>query len=161
MDVSFLKENGLKAADTENPMSREAVFEDIENKMDAIIPLVNKRAKTLNDIEKMIYPFFFDIAYPDDIKNFFKNKNINAAGLIQQAESSLNEIKDNDFNRLIIERGLRNLAEKNNISFAELAEVLRLALWGRTVSLPIFETIEILGRKKSLNRLSDYEELIS
>ncbi|MDD3520499.1 MAG: glutamate--tRNA ligase [Actinomycetota bacterium] len=161
MDVSFLKENGLKAADTENPISREAVFEDIENKMDAIIPLVNKRAKTLNDIEKMIYPFFFDIAYPDDIKNFFKNKNINAAGLIQQAESSLNEIKDNDFNRLIIERGLRNLAEKNNISFAELAEVLRLALWGRTVSLPIFETIEILGRKKSLNRLSDYEELIS
>ena len=109
----------------------------------------------------MILPFFFEIIYPDEIKNFFAGKNINAASLLKQAKSTLSKITDNDFCLPLIEKELRDLAEANNITFGELAEVLRLALWGRTVSLPLFETIIILGRKKSLHRLSEYLELIS
>ena len=161
MDETDFRENGLIQADIKNPSVIKTISADIENKISSIMPLVNKRAKTLNEIEKMIYPFFFEITYSDEIKNFFKNKDINAAGLLQQAESALSKIPDSDFCRLVIEKELRNLAEKNHISFAEIAEVLRLALWGRTVSLPLFETIEILGREKSLYRLKKYQSLIS
>ncbi|HHT79169.1 MAG TPA: glutamate--tRNA ligase [Actinobacteria bacterium] len=161
MDKSDLKNNCLKEADLKNPEAVGAIFREIEDKILYIIPLVNKRAKTLNEIEKMILPFFFEIIYPDEIKNFFAGKNINAASLLEQAKSTLSKITDNDFCLPLIEKELRDLAEANNITFGELAEVLRLALWGRTVSLPLFETIIILGRKKSLHRLSEYLELIS
>ncbi len=160
MNESDLKSNGLKKTDLKDSAIIGKIFKEIEDKIIYMIPLVNKRARTLNEIEKMILPFFFEIIYPDEIKNFFKNKNVDAAELLKQSESVLSKIADNDFCLSQIEKGLRALAVTNNISFGGLAEVLRLALWGSTVGLPLFETIEILGRKKSLHRLSEYLELI-
>ncbi|MFA5240342.1 MAG: hypothetical protein WC476_11645, partial [Phycisphaerae bacterium] len=54
-----------------------------------------------------------------------------------------------------IESALRNLAEEKSLGLGKVAQPLRVALCGCTVSLPIFDAACILGKEKTLERI-DY-----
>ncbi|MDD5326671.1 MAG: glutamate--tRNA ligase [Phycisphaerae bacterium] len=54
-----------------------------------------------------------------------------------------------------IESALRNLAEEKSLGLGKVAQPLRVALCGGTVSLPIFDAACILGKEKTLERI-DY-----
>ena len=55
----------------------------------------------------------------------------------------------------ILEETARHYAEANDLKLGKVAQPLRAALTGSTVSPPIFEVMEILGREESLGRLDD------
>jgi len=44
---------------------------------------------------------------------------------------------------------------KHGLQLGALAQPVRVAITGGTVSPPIFETLEVLGRERSLARLND------
>jgi glutamyl-tRNA synthetase len=52
-----------------------------------------------------------------------------------------------------IEKMLRLLAEERKVGLGKVAQPLRVALCGSTVSLPIFDAVVILGRQKTLARI--------
>jgi glutamyl/glutaminyl-tRNA synthetase len=52
-----------------------------------------------------------------------------------------------------IETMLRNLAEKMQVGLGKVAQPLRVALCGTTISLPIFDSVEMLGRERTLARI--------
>jgi glutamyl-tRNA synthetase len=54
-----------------------------------------------------------------------------------------------------LEQEARQFAETRNVKLGKLAQPLRAALTGSTVSPPIFEVLQILGREESLGRISD------
>lgn len=54
-----------------------------------------------------------------------------------------------------LEAIVRDFAEANGLKLGKVAQPLRAALTGTTVSPPIFEVAEILGREESLSRLED------
>ena len=50
---------------------------------------------------------------------------------------------------------VRDYAERNDLKLGKIAQPLRAALTGRTVSPGVFEVMELLGREESLARLAD------
>jgi glutamyl-tRNA synthetase len=52
-----------------------------------------------------------------------------------------------------VEKMLRTLAEEKKVGLGKVAQPLRVALCGSTVSLPIFDAVIMLGREKTLARI--------
>jgi len=52
-----------------------------------------------------------------------------------------------------IEKMLRSLAEEKQLGLGKIAQPLRVALCGTTVSLPIFDSVQMLGKEKTLTRI--------
>jgi glutamyl-tRNA synthetase len=52
-----------------------------------------------------------------------------------------------------IEGPLRALAEQSGLSAGQLFGPIRMAITGQAVSPPLFETMEIVGRQRCLERL--------
>ena len=104
-------------------------------------------------------PFFTTIEYSTDIAGYFDNKSIDAPSLLKDIISILKSLKD-DFKSANIENSLRSLSEDVGLSFRKLAELLRIALWAKKVSPPLFGTMEILGYDITVNRIQNYYELI-
>ncbi len=54
-----------------------------------------------------------------------------------------------------MEAAIRDGATATGLKLGDLAQPLRAALVGSTVSPPIFEVMEILGRDETLGRMDD------
>ena len=49
---------------------------------------------------------------------------------------------------------MRDLAQEMNVKVGQLFHVVRVAVTGQRISPPLFESMEIVGREKSLMRLA-------
>ena len=59
------------------------------------------------------------------------------------------------------EEPMRRLAEQMGLSAGQLFGILRVAVTGQKVSPPLFESMEIIGREKVLERLRRAGELLA
>lgn len=66
---------------------------------------------------------------------------------------SLSSEKEPSWNAQAIEERIRTFLDANNIPFKETAQVVRIALTGRTQSPPLFESIAAVGKEGTLSRL--------
>ncbi len=64
------------------------------------------------------------------------------------------------FDRDNIESMLRCLAEQKQVGLGKIAQPLRVAICGSTISTPIFESVEILGREKTLARIDNAIQVV-
>lgn len=124
-----------------------------------IVPILKERIKTINESLDWVMPFFTTIEYGPDMAGYFDKKAVDAAKVLSEIIACLNKEKNN-FASENIESSLRSLSENINISFRKLAEVLRIALWAKKVSPPLFGAMEILGYDIAMGRIRDYHELI-
>ena len=53
-----------------------------------------------------------------------------------------------------IEDMLRSLAEEKSLGLGKVAQPLRVAITGTTISPPIFDSINLLGKEKTLTRIN-------
>ncbi|MFV3075833.1 glutamate--tRNA ligase [Niveispirillum fermenti] len=60
-----------------------------------------------------------------------------------------------EWSAVALEGIVRDFAEANSLKLGKVAQPLRAALTGTTVSPPIFEVAEILGREEALSRMED------
>ena len=141
-------------SDLENNM------EQLEQKIIRITPLVQERIKTLKEGVELAGPFFLKITYSNESKTYFKNKNIDAVDILNKAHKTLSDI-DSKFYAKDTERNLRLISKTLNLNFRKIAEVIRIAIWDSTVSPPLFETMEILGKELTLKRIKEYIRIIS
>jgi glutamyl/glutaminyl-tRNA synthetase len=54
-----------------------------------------------------------------------------------------------------IEDMLRTLAEQNNVGLGKVAQPLRVAITGSTISPPIFDSVQLLGKQNTLARIDN------
>jgi len=57
------------------------------------------------------------------------------------------------FTEETLETMLRGLAEERQVGLGKVAQPLRVALCGTTVSLPIFDSVNLLGKERTLRRI--------
>ena len=161
--IRNLKEDKLQEILLSDIISKNRILREkpdlLKEKLPEIIPITKERIKTITEFEKILLPFFNEVAYSDDAKNYFIKKDVNAKEIIFQSIKTLKNISD--FSVSNIEAGLKNIAVDMNINFKKVAEVLRIAIWGEPVSPPLFETIKIIGREASVSRLEYYLEIIT
>jgi glutamyl-tRNA synthetase len=60
-----------------------------------------------------------------------------------------------DWRAAELEAATRRMAEESGSKLGDLAQPLRAAVTGSTVSPPIFEVLEVLGREEALSRIED------
>jgi glutamyl-tRNA synthetase len=115
-----------------------------------LIGLCKTRAKTLVELGKLINFYFSDkINYnEEDLKKHVTDKIKKPLEelviLLEQEENFTKENINNHFNTII---------QKYNLTLTDLAQAVRVLLTGLTVSPGIFETMEILGKERTLQRL--------
>jgi glutamyl-tRNA synthetase len=59
-----------------------------------------------------------------------------------------------------IEAVLRGLAKERQVGLGKIAQPLRVALCGGTISLPIFDSVQMLGKEKTLKRIDNTLKIV-
>jgi glutamyl-tRNA synthetase len=138
---------GLVEADLGAPLDREqrAAFE-------AIAPLVQERAKRLTDVpEQVRFIFVAEVTY-DETSWSKVMAAAEAAGALDGALECLGAL--DAWTTAAIEAALRGMLEEHGLSARKGLQPIRVAVSGSTVSPPLFESLEALGRDRSLARLA-------
>src|SRR5436190_18127845 len=95
-------------------------------------------------------------AYPDFVRFLFEevepDTDLLDPHLLSEAESTLADVEP--FSADAIETALRRLAERLDLSPRKAFQPIRVAVTGSKISPGLFESLELLGKEKSLARIS-------
>ncbi len=112
-------------------------------------------ARTLADIEKKSRFLFIEnnkIEYdPAAVKKVLLKTDNQGLEMLAELKTHLKNIKE--LTSESIEDLLRSLAEQKQLGLGKVAQPLRVAICGTTVSLPIFDSIDLLGMENTLKRI--------
>ena len=114
------------------------------------LPMVQGRAKTLVEAAAQLQLFLADEVKWDE-EAVKKNLTADARPLIAEARAIIAARHAEGAHAL--ETAFRELADAKGLKLGKVAQPLRVAVTGSTVSPPLFETIVLLGREKALQRL--------
>jgi glutamyl-tRNA synthetase len=119
----------------------------------ALLELLKVRARTIDDIVRQAEPYFRDdIVYDQDaVAKQWKDRPATAEILIAVRER-LAELAS--WTPDAMEQALRALADVRGVAAGRLFQPLRVALIGLSVSPGIFDVLSLLGRERSLQRIS-------
>ncbi|MCK5564421.1 MAG: glutamate--tRNA ligase [Planctomycetes bacterium] len=124
-----------------------------DDKLLARLVRINEGARTLADIERKCRFLFAD---DDDLdydmksvkKVLLKKDGLAMLGLVGETLKGLGELSPAS-----IEKCLRGLAEEKEVGLGKVAQPLRVGICGNTVSPPIFDSVDMLGMDRTLNRI--------
>jgi len=117
-----------------------------------IVPLIRERLVTLDDCLPFAAWFFKETVEPKREDLIAKNlSSAQSADIARQAYKTLVSLPA--INPEIAEPPLRLLVEQLGMSAGQVFGILRVAVTGQTVSPPLFESMEIVGKEKVLARL--------
>jgi glutamyl-tRNA synthetase len=112
-------------------------------------------ARTLADIEhksRFLFLDNIDIKYdPKAVKDVLqKNDGLAILQIVRDRFAAMEPFTVEN-----IESSLRGLVEERKVGLGKIAQPLRVALCGSTISLPIFDAAQILGKEKTLARIDN------
>jgi len=115
----------------------------------------SKGARTLAQIEQKSRFLFTDcdkIEYNErDVEKVLLENNGEGLAMLGELKKRLLGLET--VSEKAIEEMLRGLAEEKQAGLGKVAQPLRLAICGTTVSLPIFESVDMLGIKETIKRI--------
>jgi glutamyl-tRNA synthetase len=132
-----LEQDGIHAAD--------------EAQLEAIVLSQRERAKTVREMA-VNSAFFFRPPTAYDEKAVRKHVTADVLALLAQGAVELNQLQE--WSAPAIHELINALAASKGISLGKLAQPIRLAVCGGTVSPPIDATLAILGKDEALSRLA-------
>ena len=109
--------------------------------LDKILPLVKERMKTLNEFWSLA-GFFFERP-----KEFVRPLKVSPLKVAREA------IEKSEWNHDVMEKAIRDAADKAKLKAKDVFMELRVAVTGKTVGPPLLESLEILGREETLKRI--------
>lgn len=133
-------------------LKKENIFKEEfdRNWIGNIVKLFKERLKTVYDfIDAADYFFKETIEYdPDAVKKFFTNDTKPA---IEKLIAKLEAVPA--FDHQGIEAAIRSLADELGVKAAKVIHPVRLAVTGKTAGAGLFETLALLGKEKTIERL--------
>jgi glutamyl-tRNA synthetase len=116
-----------------------------------LVPLIQERMQRLDEVEEYAAPFLIDAVSYDDaaVEKVLRNE---LGGKVLAAVPAV--LADCAWGEEAVEAALRGLAQEIEVGFGKLAQPVRVAVTGTTVSPPLFGTIVLLGRERVLARLA-------
>jgi glutamyl-tRNA synthetase len=125
-----------------------------------MIPLIKERLVRLGDVDALI-GFAWE---PDSVVSSWygpeqlvpkKSEPDDARRVLERARATLAELDDADFSADVLEQRCREAAERTGMKAGDFFSPIRVAVTGRTVSPPLFASLELLGRDRSLARIDE------
>ena len=136
--MPFLQEQGCKG---------DKIFN-----LNGIIKTLNARSKTLKEMAEGALFYFQDkVIYEQKSADKFLNQNsvVSLKLLCRNLESI------ETFTEKNLEDTFKTVMDQTGLGLGKIAQPVRVALSGKTVSPGIFEIIEVLGKIRTLQRLND------
>ena len=121
-------------------------------KVAAVARAQQERAKTLREMAANSQFFFRDLSGYDE-KAAAKNLTAETAPVLDAVSSKLEQLPD--WKAPAIHVAIMTVAEALGLGLGKVAQPIRVAVSGGTVSPPIDVTLEILGRETTRQRLAD------
>lgn len=118
-----------------------------------VVPLVQTRLKTLNDVTAVAgFLFREEFTPPQPEALIQKNMDWDKTQIVlERAYHILSDLST--FSHTAQEESMRRLAEEMQLKPNQVFGTLRMAVTSQQVSTPLFETMEILGKDVSLERV--------
>lgn len=117
-----------------------------------LVPLIQERLKTLKEASDWIDFVFLDRVELDADQLVGKKMTADASrDALQQVRDRLAGLPS--FGVEAIEGALRTLADERDLRLGPMLGIVRVAVTGKTVAPPLFETLAILGRERVLARI--------
>ncbi|MEM7126154.1 MAG: glutamate--tRNA ligase [Chloroflexota bacterium] len=126
-------------------------------KLDGLIPLIQERMTTLTDADQLVDWAYLDadaLSYPEPGKMIGKKLDApTCIEILKQGGEMLSEIEPFDADTL--QATFRQEAEKMSVKVGPFLTPFRVALTGKTVAPPLFESMVVLGREEVLKRIQN------
>ncbi len=122
-----------------------------------LVGILKERSHTLLEMKQSALPFILDEIKIDE-KAGAKHLTLDAAGLLQELAGRLKTI--DPFVHAEIEKVFNTIVQERGVKLGKIAQPVRVALIGGTVSPGIYEVIEVMGKDKTLNRIEAALRLI-
>ncbi len=147
----------LPVADLSNqllPIVEAAGFHISAEKMLAITPLIRERIKLLRDVLTAADFFFVDQLPPYDPAELIPQKGDApmAAKVLAKAREVLAQT---EFTHDALDQALRAAAQELGLKAGQMFQPIRVAACGRKNAPPLFETLAVLGRETTLQRIDE------
>ncbi len=144
--VPFMQRAGLL------PSEDDPAFAELYAYFLRIVPLIKERMKFLREAPELT-DFFFasELHYRSEElvgKGMDGPSSLEALRAAREALTALPS-----WDRASLEAALRDLAARLQLRTGPFFMILRVAVTGRTVAPPLFETMEVLGRERALSRI--------
>jgi glutamyl-tRNA synthetase len=125
-------------------------------KLVQMVVLFRERARTLAELaEPARYLFTDNFSYdPEAVQKFLTPEKI---PLLERLAGALAAVEP--FTATEIERATRAYLDSQGKALKEIAQPCRVALTGRTAGAGLFETMELIGRERAIDRLSSVASL--
>jgi glutamyl-tRNA synthetase len=139
------------------PFLQEAGLDADPTTVRAVTPLIQERIKTLKDAVPLV-DFFFIEEIEYNSQELIGKKMDAAASLaaLRRVRKTLTDLET--FSKDDLESSLRDLAGELGLKAGQLFGIIRTATTGKKVAPPLFGTLAVLGRARSLARLEQAEE---
>jgi glutamyl-tRNA synthetase len=119
-----------------------------------VTPLIRERLVTLDDSLEFASFFFKEKVEPNPQDLVAKGLDARqSAEVARKAYEILSSLPD--VTHQTAEPPMRAYVEQSGFSAGQVFGILRVAVTGQKVSPPLFESMEIIGREKVLERLQD------
>lgn len=121
-----------------------------KDKLFKIIESLKPRCRTLLEFAEMGSVYFEDEFEYDmgSINKFFPSKDTSILKKIKDAIGNLDYLDENGFENLI-----KTVALETNVKVVLVAQQLRIALSGKTVSPGLFDVITVIGKERTIKRI--------
>ena len=134
------------------PIVQSAGFEATPAKMKVITPLMRERIKFLRDVLTAADFFFVDQLPAYDPAELIPQKG--DAAMARKALVRAGEVlAETEFKHDPLDQALRAAAQELGLKAGQMFQPIRVAVCGRKNAPPLFETLEVLGKEKTLQRI--------
>jgi glutamyl-tRNA synthetase len=123
-------------------------------KMLRVTPLIRERIKLLRDVLTAADFFFIEQLPPYDPAELIPQKGDAAMAkkVLLRAKEVLAGV---EFKHDPLDQALRGAAQELGIKAGQMFQPIRVAVCGRKNAPPLFETLEVLGRERTLARVGE------
>lgn len=129
--------------------------DDQKKIIEDMIPLIHERMKKLSDVSEMTRFLFQDIETPNLEEVIPKKANAaKALEILRLSKDLLSSLWGEGDGEEDMEQLFRDTSEKIGVGLGALLMPIRAAVTGSRISPPLFESVKLLGREKTLERIN-------
>jgi glutamyl-tRNA synthetase len=130
-------------------LSEREVDAAADPRLERIVTALRERSKTLVEMAELARPFF--VRVPVDAKAATKHLDHAGKQALALARAALDSVEP--WTVLGIDGALKTVAETAGLGMGKVAQPVRVAVMGMPISPPIGETLELLGKVETLERM--------
>lgn len=118
---------------------------------ESVAPLVQERVRTLAEVPHMVDFLFLDAPYME--AESWEKVMVHGHSVMEILDETIVAFEESQWESAFLHEALLAIGERHGLKLGKAQAPIRVAVTGRTVGPPLFEALQFLGRRRTLERL--------